>query len=190
MKTDSATETPAHNLPDATAAGQLITKLAQLSALLGVTVANRDREVLAAQQKHAKTIEQISKDISEGEARLKAWAEENRDKEFGEEQSREFMGGWLRFRQGQRSLALRSGWDWDKVLKALHDFPVTHFWRKYIRTKPEVNKQLLLAHTKDTGDGAALPAAKLVDIGLKITREERFEVEYRPEIVKPDVPCP
>jgi len=186
----TALENPPHNLESRAAAGELVKRLAHLTALLGAAVANRDQDVLNAQEKHQALITQIAVEIEAGKERLAAWADENRKVEFGDEQSVEFPNGWLRFRVGQRTLDLLSGWTWEKVLAKLKSFRVTSQWRAYVRTKQEVNKQALLADTKDSGTGPKLPPALLREVGVKIVREERFEVECKPEMAVADVPCP
>lgn len=184
MKDDTATESTIQSRQEAAC---VVKQLAHFTALLGAAVASQNMDVLAAQEKHSALIKQISSEITAGESKLQAWANANREAEFGEAQSIEFTHGFLRFRMGSRKLDFLARWDEAKVLVKLLSFPVTSQWAKYIRRTPELNKQLLLVDTKDGGKAPALPPALLKTVGLKIVREERFEVEVKPEMAIADV---
>jgi phage host-nuclease inhibitor protein Gam len=162
---------------------------AHLTAQLGVLIAARNqataelnKQLADIQAKRQPPIDIIAQQIREINLSIEAWAINNR-LEFGGAQSLEFSHGWLRFRQGQRKLECLAKWTWEKVLKKLQDFPVTSQWREYIRNDPEVNKQKLLAETKD---GGRLPKARLKEVGLKITVDESFNIEPKPDAVASD----
>lgn len=175
--------TPIINRDEAT---ETVKHLAHLTALLGATVALKNSDVLKAQEKYQVTITQLVNEIEIGKAKLEEWAQANRE-EFGESKTLEFPNGWLRFRMGQRKLLLLSRWDDEKVLEKLESFPVTSQWHEFIRQKNEINKRKLLDETKP---GGSLPEKKLREIGLRVDREETFEVEVKPETGVEDVPCP
>jgi phage host-nuclease inhibitor protein Gam len=147
-----------------------VKKGAQLTALLGVSVAGRDADVLAVQNKHAKLIDKLSGDVTRIKEGLATWAKENRS-EFAGSQSLEFPQGELVFRMGQRALELKPGWNWKKVLASMRS------WKKYLRPKVEINKVDLLRDS--AGEKPILTSARLAKIGVKVVQEESFEVEFR-----------
>jgi len=166
-----------------------VKKHAHLTAQLGVLIAARDQATAALNKelsdllnKHQPAIDTTSKQISFYEDQLEAWSRDNR-KEFGGEQRLEFSHGFLCFRKGQRKLECLARWTWDKVLKKLLESKVTSQWREFVRNDPEVNAQKLLAETKE---GGSLPEARLKEVGLKITVNESFKVEPKPDAVAQD----
>jgi phage host-nuclease inhibitor protein Gam len=158
-------------------AAELVQQMAHWTAMLGIAAAAQNADIQKAREKHQSTLDHLSAEITKARERLKFWAEENRE-EFGEAKSLEFPHGSLQFRTGQRKLVLLSRWDWEDVLKSLLATPATSQWREYVRNTPEVNKRRLLDVTKD---GGKLPEARLREIGLRVVREENFEVECKPE---------
>jgi len=167
-------------------AAEALKQYAHKTALMGATVAARNKAALEAEQKlkdkYQPVILTLSNELTEIERKLEAWAKANRDV-FGKEQSLEFSYGFLKFRLGQRKLVMLARWTEEKVLKALLAFPVTSQWQEYIRREPEINKRKLLEETKE---GGKLPEAKLREIGLRVDREEKFTIETKPEMVAND----
>lgn len=159
-----------------------VKQYAHLLAEMGILASARDKAVLDTQAKYQPGITAKSALLTEVKARLQEWAEANPEA-FGDERSTEFSHGWLRFRKGQRKLVLLARWTWDKVLVKLEEYPVTSQWKEYIRSTPEINKRKLLDETKPDGK---LPEAKLRDIGVRVTREESFEIETKPDMVSQD----
>jgi phage host-nuclease inhibitor protein Gam len=179
-KSDSAAALPLLATREEAAAA--VKKHAHLLASLGVYMADRDKAVQTASETNSTVISATSAQITALEQQLEQWAKTNR-KEFGEQQSLEFSHGFLKFRLGQRKLVCLARWTQEKVIKKLTSFPVTSMWQEFVRRDPEINAQKLLAETKP---GGRLPAARLKEIGLKITRDERFEVEPKPDMVAKD----
>ena len=167
-------------------------RLSQLSQVISAAAVGRDKKILNLTNKAALVIEPAQLEIAAREEKLGECAEANRVEEFGEGKTLELQCGVLSFRLGNRKLECRAGWDWDKVLARLESFPVTSQWAEYLRRVPEIDKRRLLEDTKEPGAGrhARLSAAKLEDIGLKITREERFEVEAKPDAVLAECATP
>jgi len=162
-------------------AEEAVKRIAHLTALLGVRVAVRDKELQGIREKHTALIETLSAQISEEQASVQAWADAHRAQEFGEAQSLELSHGYLRYRLGNRKLELRSGWTWPKVLSKLLGFDLTSQWAQYVKREPEIDVQRILRDCK--GDKPVLPPARLKIIGCKVDREERFHVEPKPEMV-------
>jgi phage host-nuclease inhibitor protein Gam len=93
------------------------------------------------------------------------WAEAHRD-EFAGKKSIAMVHGTVGFRTGMPRLATLKGWKWDAVLRVLRE---QH--PEFVRTKAEVDKDLLLARRADLGDGA------LRDLGVEVKQDESFFVD-------------
>jgi phage host-nuclease inhibitor protein Gam len=170
-------------------AGEVIAGNARLVALLKKTLALRDQRLIEVREDYKESIENLQRSIDNGEARLRAWADENRAEEFGDSQFTEFTAGTLKYRMGPSKLALRAGATWEKALQKLLAFGPVSMWAQYIRKEPEIDKRKLLEHTKEEKPGTAkLPPAQLEKIGLKIVRDEFFQIDYIPQSTSPDVP--
>jgi hypothetical protein len=157
----------------------VLKQIAHLTGLLGATVALRDQQVLDVNIRHQLQIEALLRDIDLRKERIELWARANKETEFPEgSQSLELPDGRIFFRQGNRKLDLLEGWDWDLALTRLLKFPVESQWAEYIKREPEIDKAKLLKDTK--GEEPRLPEARLKTIGLKVVREERFDIEVRP----------
>ncbi len=158
-----------------------------LASLVLLTAA-RQKAITELETKHdnglngLEGITAVSAKVSRLKVQLEEWARGNRG-EFGEQQSLEFSHGVLQFRQGSRKIGFLARWNEEKVLKKLRSFAVTSQWREYLRTKFEIDRQELLKQTKD---GGKLPVARLSEIGVKIVREEGFDIETKPEAVARD----
>lgn len=155
------------------AAAQAVKRGAELSALLGATIANRDQAVLAIEKRYGSTASQLTAQISAIEAGLAAWAKKNRG-QFAGAQTLKFPCGEIAFQAGKRSCEPLKGWTWEKVIARARRLLS---WRKYIRVKFEINRQRILEDTK--GDRPKLKADRLETIGLEVKRApETFSVEY------------
>jgi phage host-nuclease inhibitor protein Gam len=165
-------------------AGAALLRKARLCARLAGLVAERNRLLAEAQRKHATEIQQLEGDVQALDGELRDWAEANR-KEFGEGQTLKLDSGELKFRLGNRRLALLARWTWDKVLQAILLYGPATQWAEYIRKDPELDKAKLLRDTNDAAGQARLPAAALSKVGLRIDRAENFEAVCRPELLAP-----
>ena len=157
-----------------------------------MTVAQKNSDVLAVEQRHAKTIRDLRADKEALASGLRDWAKANREAEFQGEQSLEFAAGWLRYRQGARKLALLADWTWDRVLSKVLSFGETSQWGEYVRRDPQLDAQRLLADTREPrGSGLArLPKALLQQVGLRIEVGESFSIQSKPQLIAVEPPCP
>lgn len=154
---------------------------AEMEAMVGkireLTI-ERNQKVLAREEakksiddEHGPAIEKLNRELEEKTELCRCWAEAN-PSEFGERKSLDITHGLLGWRTGQPTLKTLSGWTWDRVLDNLQKDPVLKF---YIREKPEVNRQQILADRETLGpDG-------LRNLGVKVVQEESFFVEPRLE---------
>jgi phage host-nuclease inhibitor protein Gam len=163
-------------------AAEAVKRYAHLLAEMGMLASQRDKATLAITEKFQPLFDAKSAIATDLKGQLQLWAENNPEA-FGDGRSVEFAYGWARFRKGNRKLVLLARWTWDKVLQTLLDKPPTSQWQEYIRRTPEINKQKLLTDTKAEGK---MPEAKLRDIGVRVVREESFEIETKPDMVAKD----
>lgn len=134
-----------------------------------------DEAVLAARKDRDKRIAALQTLILERESRIAEWAKANRDAEFLGQQSLALRHGILSFRKGTWFVALVEGFTWDRALDQLKKLKL----RKFIRTKPEIDKRKLLQE-RETSDLAELKKA-----GLTFERGETFSIEPKLETVLP-----
>lgn len=162
-----------------------------LTVAISSAVAKRDRRVASLNVKAALVIEPAQAEMAVIEARLQEWADAHRTEEFGESKALELQCGELSYRLGPRKVECRSGWTEQDCLSALLKFPVTSQWAEYIRREPQIDKAKILADTKAVnGHPGRLPESRLGEVGLKVTREERFSVAAKPNAVLAEAPCP
>jgi phage host-nuclease inhibitor protein Gam len=156
------------------AAQKAVKRGAELSALLGAAIANRNRKALAVEKSYGSLISQLAAEIGAIEAQLADWARDNRE-EFAGKQSLEFPCGVLAFQAGKRSCEPLKRWTWERVIQKARKLLL---WRKYLRIKFEIDRRRILSDT--AGQKPRLSPDRLKTIGLGIvTGEETFSVEFR-----------
>jgi len=153
-------------LPTRDAAEAAMTDLATFANEQRVLIARRDQHVLDVNERYATQLADLDNEITVLTQRLKDWAESNPDAFPKGRKSIDFAAGVLGFRTGTPKLKLLSrAWTWDKVLAAaLSTFP------NFIRSKPELDKEALIAQREELVD--LLPL-----IGVKVDQDESFYVE-------------
>lgn len=129
--------------------------------------ARMDAEILAVKQQYAPGFAAIESRIQCGTDILMRWAEANPG-EFKGKRSIDFGQAVVGFRTGTPKLELLNRkWTWKKVLAAMQQLLPA-----FIRDKPEVDKEALLAQRDEEVLQYALPK-----VGLKVVQGETFFVE-------------
>jgi phage host-nuclease inhibitor protein Gam len=98
---------------------------------------------------------------------LERWADENRT-EFGKLKSLEMTHGQIGWRMSTPSLGLLKKVTWKEVLRRL----MSMRFRRFVRNKPEVAKDLILAY-REKLEARGL----LAKIGVEVVQEESFFAE-------------
>ena len=130
--------------------------------------ARLDKAVLKLQEEAAPAIALCDEAIKEKSDLLRAWAEANPGQFSGGRKSIIFMTGTLGFRTGTPKLALLSRrFNWESVLAN-----VQRLIPNFIRNKPEIDKEAILAQRDDEVLVQAITAC-----GMKIVQDESFYVE-------------
>lgn len=138
------------------------------------TAADMDEEILNLKRTYEVELANLDVQIKVGTDHLEAWAVANPD-EFGKKKSIEFLAGIIGFRTGTPKLALLNRqWNWELVTAA-----VENLLPNFIRNKPEVDKEAIIAQREEL-------AEFLPSVGVKVTQGETFFVEPKLTEEKPE----
>jgi phage host-nuclease inhibitor protein Gam len=155
----------------------LTTRDAAEAAMNEIALATNNKRKLAAQRD--KQVLEINahfeRDFAEADAyiavrtdALRQWADAHPEAFAKGRKSIDFLSGILGYRTGTPKLALLNrAWNWDKVTDA-----VCGWLPNFIRNKPEVDKEALLAQRDEPIIKETLPR-----VGLKVVQEESFYIE-------------
>jgi phage host-nuclease inhibitor protein Gam len=136
--------------------------------------AQMDATILAVREKYAESLSLCEDGVKLGMERMKLWALQN-EREFGHAKSVQFAAGTIGFRTGMPEVALLNRqWTWKKALEA-----VEAFLPAFIRKKPEIDKEAIVAQREDAKVKAALPR-----VGLAVVQYETFYVDPKLETVQ------
>jgi phage host-nuclease inhibitor protein Gam len=131
-----------------------------------------------AKARLAKTMEvrlqTIAGEISDAEKLIRAWAEANRKKEFGELKTLKLLHGELQFKAGGPAVVLLKNWTDKLCLASLKKFRVLKLL--YIRTKEELNRSQILADFR----AEKIDNDRLAKFGCEVTQSEFFSINLNP----------
>lgn len=141
-------------------------KLKETSALL-------EQEIATVRDKYSPKLLKLEKITTEKFDLLQHFAETNSDL-FEEKKSAQFTHGLLGFRTGTPKLKLLKSFNWDRVMDKLKQ---NLKLQSFIRNKPEVDKEKLIASRDDHSITQFFP-----EIGVVISQDETFFVECKEEV--------
>lgn len=127
-----------------------------------------EEKILAVRATHEGPIAAYNKQIAEQVELLEGWASENAD-EFGKLKSLTMQHGTLGWRQSTKLKTLAK-WTWDRVLEKLKLLKL----HEYVRTKEEVNKDVIRDHLMNYGE---LVGTEAKEVGVRLAVEDTFFVE-------------
>jgi len=130
-----------------------------------------DGRLAAIRQSFEEPMAKVEEELKGLLAQAEEWACENRDM-FATRKSVVMVHGVVGFRTGMPRLATLKGWKWDAVLRVLQETRPD-----FVRTKAEVDKDMLLANRTVLGD------ATLRSVGVEVKQDETFFVEPNREAV-------
>lgn len=131
-------------------------------------IADRDAEVLKINERYEASLSVCAENLTAKTDALRVWAETNPDQFPKGRKSIDFVSGNLGFRTGTPKLALiNRSWKWETVTNA-----VCSYLPNFIRSKPEVDKEAIIAQRDDEAIQFALPKC-----GIKVVQGESFFVE-------------
>lgn len=142
-------------------------EIADLKAQEAKALAEMDIAVTAIRESFERRLAALRKGIGEKSQVLQVWAEAN-PSEFAGRKSLDLTHAVIGWRTGQPALKTLAGWTWDRVLEKLKSAARNAC---FIRTKQEVDKQVLLAARVD------LKPEELREMGVRVIQEESFFIE-------------
>lgn len=146
-----------------TAVGQLAHATSESQRLS----AEMDQEINAVRARYEGPLGSLTAELETITEAAAEWAARNPG-EFGTKKSLPLTHGTIGWRVGNPTLKPLSGWTWDRVLEKLTTQPD---WLRFVRTKAEVAKDLLLAERE------ILPDSALKSMGVQVIRNEPFFIE-------------
>ena len=139
-------------------------------------ITQRDALVLKVNNQFESPLGELDADIKAKTDTLRAWAEAHPEEFPKNRKSLDLSAGVLGFRTGTPKLTLLSrAFTWDKVLALLS---ASATWAGFIRTKQEVDKEVILGAYSQAADQRAFDE-DIRALGLKVTQDESFFVEPR-----------
>lgn len=157
---------------------ELVNRIAALKRLEVRETVALDAEIAAVKEQHGDALAQIAADLKPLLTAAETWATAN-PAEFGKVKSVKLLHGTVGFRTTTPALLpLNKKWNWKTITAA-----VMHRLPNFIRNKPEVDKEAILAQREELAGLGALEAC-----GLKVSQEETFFVEpHLTEVEKREV---
>lgn len=130
-----------------------------------------EQEITKVREKYSDDLERCNKAKDSSFAILQTYALEN-ETLFDKKKSMEMVHGKLGFRTGTPTLKNLKGYTWESVKNLVKEF----LGGDYIRTKEEVNKELLIQERENTE-----VAQHFTKCGIEVRQEETFFVEPKEE---------
>lgn len=140
-------------------------RLKQIEAMI-------EQQIIRAREKYQDEIQELNDVLEEEFDFLKAFAMQNRQL-FIERKSIDSTHGVIGFRTSTPKLDKDRKFTWDAIVTLMRD----KNYMQYIRTKEEVNKELLL-NERETVDAQKV----MRDCKMYVTQEETFFVEPKEEV--------
>lgn len=141
---------------------------------LKATIALQNEELQAA-RKHDEKIREARERIDKYVRALEPWTKEQTNL-MDEKKSIDLAHGTVGFRTSNRKTRFLQGWTSEKCLEVMRK---SKRLRNWIRTKQEVNFQLILVDSRP--EVGKLKEKDLQKIGVEVWREESFYVEPKVE---------
>ena len=136
--------------------------------------ARMDAELLAIQKNYQPALTECDDAINAKAKQLEAWADAHPEIFPKNRKSVAMLAGTIGFRTDTPSLVLLNrSFSWAKVLASI----TAARWRKFIRTKVEVDKDAILARSGTLEKPTRFQRTTLPELGLKIVQAENFFVE-------------
>lgn len=156
-----------------TDADRLFGEYAEAYFQMKETSALLEQEIAKVRDKYSPKLLKLEKITTEKFDLLQHFAETNSDL-FEDKKSLSMTHGLLGFRTGTPKLKLLKNFNWDRVMEKLKE---NLKLSKFIRNKPEVDKEKLIASREDDNITQFFP-----EIGVVISQDETFFVECFEEV--------
>jgi phage host-nuclease inhibitor protein Gam len=147
---------------------------AETSTKLSKIEAKMNDEINKVKNKYSEDITELNEALAEPIEVLQVFGNEQKTA-WGKKKSMELLHCNIGFRQGNPKVDKAKKFTWDAVVELLKKKPL---FKKFIRTKEEVNKEAILAEKND-----ALLGQLKEDCFIEIVQEENFFIDLKKEEV-------
>ena len=130
-----------------------------------------DEKVTKIREQYASDLSQCAEDKEKAFEVVQTYCEENKEALFAKKRSMETVHGSVGFRTGTPALKTLKGFTWGSVLSIAKTL-----YPSYIRTKEELNKELILAE-KDIDEVKVM----MPKIGIEMKQDEAFFIDLKKE---------
>jgi phage host-nuclease inhibitor protein Gam len=152
--------------------GLSLSKLAQVESSIYKLENDMNKLIDSVKAKYAEKSEQLRTEQVSLRTDIEVFCRQNKE-EFEKQRSREFPHGTVAFRNNPPKVAQLSR----KFSVATSLELVKKIMKKYIRTRDEINKEMILADYA----GKIIDDKKLASVGLRIDSEESFSIDVKRE---------
>jgi len=146
---------------------------ATADASIAAKAAKMDLEITKVRDKYADTLAALAEQKDAAQEVIQTYCTEHKAEIFATKRSWATEHGTVGFRMGTPALKTLPKWTWEKVLSM-----VAHVLPEFVRTKTEVNKELLLLSRDEE-----MVAQELANCGLRVVQDEHFFIELKKEEV-------
>lgn len=134
-------------------------------------IAQLDEAIAQVREKFTSLISAEDSKLSAITEEVYRYAEANKEHLFGNKRSQEYLAATIGYRRSTPKLKTLKGFTWNAVAKLLEEFSPA-----FVRTKSEVDKELLLAKREDKEVQALLEK-----VGVEVAQDEVFFIEAKTE---------
>ena len=154
---------------------EALAKLAQKISYVQKEQASYNEKEQRRREELTEKITSIQSEISEIEIALEQYCTANRHIFPKDKKGLDLTHGKVMFRMSPPAVKVRKKFKLESVIQLIKFHPNKKRYADFIRTKDELNKDVILAEaTKKEG---AIPSTALAEIGLEITQKETFYYE-------------
>jgi phage host-nuclease inhibitor protein Gam len=151
----------------------LMGEYAQTDAKIETITATMDEEIAKIREKHSEELNQLNEKRENVFNRLQLWAEQGKEELFAKKKSKDLVHGILGFRIGTPKLKTKKGFTWPAALTLLKKVAGGD---RYVRTKEELAKELLIADRKAPETIAIMQEAQ-----IEVVQDETFYIDLKKE---------
>lgn len=134
--------------------------------------AKMDSELDKVRKRYTEQMAQHQTTVNESFAAIQQYALEYREDEFKAKKSQDWGVALVGFRIGAPATKLRKGFTWASVMTMLKEKDL----KQFLRTKEEVNKEMMLEHREDEE-----MAEQLSQCGVIFDQGETFYIDVKQE---------
>lgn len=149
----------------------LLFELAQAESRKKELSGEIEQKIQKIRDSYAGKLDPLNIAIEDRQKQLQFFAEKNKDEMFSKKKSIDLIHGIIGFRMGTPKLKTKKGFTWAAVLEMCRTKAP-----EFIRTKEELNKELMLASREDEKI-----FAKIDEVGALVDPDETFFIKLKEE---------